>query len=402
MAVVTSGVDFLHGEERRRYQEAWLGQLIRAAYGRAPAMRERIGRADASLGDIRITRKDEVIDMQKSAPPFGGLLLEGADVARVFLSPGPLLDAQGPSPDHWRLAAPLRAVGFAPGMVVHSAASYNGTPLGWMFDGALREVGCTVIPAGPGSAELQVQTVRALGATGYVGTPSGLRLLYEKATELGPAGAIGFKRACVAGEMLPPSLRAELESFGPTVCQFYGTAECGCLGYECLERDGMHVPADVVLELLDPETRAPVATGGVGEVVVTVNEPTYALVRFATGDLAMTTDASCRCGRGGERIVRIVGRVGDAVKVRGMFVHPRQVGDVVARFPQVRRWQAVVTREGARDTLTLRVVADDLDDAARESLARALHEVIKVRADIERAQTLPEGAPLVRDERRWT
>jgi phenylacetate-CoA ligase len=402
MAVVTAGVDSLRGDERRRYQEAWLGRLIRAAYERAPAMRERIGRADAALADIRVTRKDEVIDMQKSSPPYGGLLFEGADVARVFLSPGPLLDPQGAGPDHWRLAGPLRAVGFKPGMVVLSAASYNGTPLAWMFDGALREIGCTVIPAGPGSAELQIQTVRALGATGYVGTPSGLRLLYEKATELGEAGAIGFGCACVAGEMLPPALRAELQSFGPTVCQFYGTAECGCLGYECLERDGMHVPADVVLELLDPETRAPVATGDAGEIVVTVNEPTYALIRFATGDVAITTDESCVCGRGGERIVRLVGRVGDAVKVRGMFVHPRQVGEVIARFPQVSRWQGIVTREGARDTLTLRIVAEELDDSARDALAHTLHEVIKVRPDVERTATLPDGGPLIRDERKWT
>jgi phenylacetate-CoA ligase len=385
--------------ERIEYRERWLRALVAHAYDHAPAMRERIPSRVAPLDAIRITRKDELIDLQRAAPPFGGFLgVPLADVARLFLSPGPLFDPQGLAPDYWRWAGALRAAGFEAGMVVHCAVSYHGTPLGWMFDGALRELGCTVIPAGTGNTELQVQMLRGLAASGYVGTPSALRILYEKAAELGADG-FTLRRAFVAGEMLPPSLRRELQDRGPTVCQGYGTADLGALGYECLERDGMHVPADAVVEIVDPRTGEALPTGTVGEVVATVNERTYPIVRFGTGDLALLTEDPCRCGRAGERIVRIVGRVGDAVKVRGMFVHPRQVDEVVARFPQVVRWQMVVTRDGARDVLTLRVVSAGELDRAR--LAQTVQDVIKVRPEVERADGLADDAPRMRDLRTW-
>jgi phenylacetate-CoA ligase len=398
MAVVIEG-ERLDLAGRRAYRERWLRALVAHAFDHAPAMRERIPSRDAPLEAIRVTRKDELIDLQRATPPFGGFLgVPMADVARVFLSPGPLFDPQGLAADYWRWAEPLRAAGFEAGMVVHCAVSYHGTPLGWMFDGALRELGCTVIPAGTGSTELQVQMLRGLGAAGYVGTPSALRIVYEKAAELGTPD-LALRRAFVAGEMLPPSLRRDLQAHGPTVCQGYGTADLGALGYECLEREGTHVPADAIVEIVDPRSGVAVPTGTVGEVVATVNERTYPIVRFGTGDLALLTDVPCRCGRMGERIVRIVGRVGDAVKVRGMFVHPRQVDDVMARFPQVARWQIVVTRDGARDVLTLRIVARDQLDTAQ--LAETVHEVIKVRPDLERVETLADDAPKMRDLRTW-
>jgi len=391
-------------EERRAYQERWAAELVAHAYDSAPAMRERIPAREAPLERVRITRKDELVALQRAAPPFGGFLAAPmTEVARVFLSPGPLFDPQGTSPDHWRWAPALRAAGFAPGMVVHCAVSYHGTPLGWMFDGALRALGCTVIPAGTGNTELQVQMVRGTRADGFVGTPSGLRILYEKAAELGldPRGALAIRRAFVAGEMLAPSLRPELESFGTTVCQGYGTADLGCLAYECLERDGMHVPADAIVDIVDPRTGEAMPRGEIGEVVATVNERTYPLVRFGTGDLSLFMTEPCRCGRTAPRLRRIVGRVGDAVKVRGMFVHPKQVEEVVGRQAEGARTQLVVTRTGVRDDLEILVWAPALTDDALPALAATLHEVIKVRPTVRRVDDLAPDAPKVRDLRRW-
>ncbi len=392
--------DFLPGEERRAYQEAWLRDLIAYAHANAPAMRERMPGADAALADVRITRKDELIDLQRAAPPFGGFLGVPPDqVARVFLSPGPLFDPQGTAPDHWRWAPALRAAGFAGGMTVHCAVSYHGTPLGWMFDGALRVLGCTVIPAGVGNTELQVQMIRGARATGFVGTPSGLRILHDKAREVGTQLAI--ERAFVAGEMLPPSLREELQALGATVCQGYGTADLGCLGYECLERAGMHVPADVLVEIIDPQSGAPLPPGETGEVVATVNERTYPILRFGTGDLSLFRDDPCACGRTAPRLVRIVGRVGDAAKVRGMFVHPRQVEEVVGRYAPGARAQLVITRTGAHDELEVLLHAPAFGASGLDEVANAVHEVIKVRPKLRLVDDLPVDAPKVRDLRTW-
>ncbi|MFN2521180.1 MAG: phenylacetate--CoA ligase family protein [Candidatus Limnocylindria bacterium] len=396
-----SDPDFLPEEERRAYQAAWLRELIAHAHAHAPAMRERMPGPDVFLEAVRITRKDELIDLQRAAPPFGGFLgVPPAEVARIFLSPGPLFDPQGTAPDHWRWAPALRAAGFTAAMTVHCAVSYHGTPLGWMFDGALRVLGCTVIPAGVGNTELQVQMVRGAHATGFVGTPSGLRILHDKAREL--AGApLTIDRAFVAGEMLPESLREELQALGTTVCQGYGTADLGCLGYECLERDGMHVPADAIVEIVDPQSGAPLPMGETGEVVATVNERTYPIVRFGTGDLALLRDDPCACGRTAPRLARIVGRVGDAAKVRGMFVHPRQVEEIVRRYAPEARAQLVITRSGAHDELEVLVHAPALAAARLEEVAAALHDVIKVRPTLRLVDDLPADAPKVRDLRTW-
>ncbi len=392
--------DFAKPEERRAYQERWAAALVAHAYDNAPALRACMPGRDAPLAAVRITRKDELIALQRADPPFGGFLgVPRERVARIFLSPGPLYDPQGLSPDHWRFAPALRAAGFEPGMTVHCAVSYHGTPLGWMFDGALQVIGCTVLPAGTGNTELQVQMILGTGATGFVGTPSGLRILHEKAAELG-VRELPVRRAFVAGEKLAPSLRADLEARGATVCQAYGTADLGCLAYECLERDGMHVPADAIVEIVDPRTGQPVPVGETGEVVATVNEPTYPLLRFGTGDLSALTEDPCACGRTAPRLLGIFGRVGDGVKVRGMFVYPRQVEEVLGRHVAGGRAQLVVTREGVHDTLEVLVSAPGLDDATLPALQSALHEVIKVRPVMRRAE-LAADAPKVLDLRTW-
>jgi len=289
-------------------------------------------------------------------------------------------------------------------MVVHCAVSYHGTPLGWMFDGALRELGCTVIPAGTGNTELQVQMLRGLAATGYVGTPSALRILYEKAAELG-ARDLALRRAFVAGEMLPSSLRRELQDLGPTVCQGYGTADLGALGYECLEREGMHVPTDAVVEIVDPRTGEALPSGAVGEVVATVNERTYPIIRFGTGDLTVITDEPCACGRTSARMLGWRGRADEVTKVRGMFIHPRQADEIVARVKGVTRYQVVVGREGHSDTLTLRVELGAGADAhaLAAALEAGMRDVMKLRGivAIVAAGTIAENAKKISDERKW-
>jgi phenylacetate-CoA ligase len=412
----------LSAAERVVYQGAWLLKLVAHAHEHAPAVRRILDGAGVAPGEITtlealervpITRKDELLELQRADPPFGGFLgVPPSELRRAFMSPGPLFDPQGPEPDYWRFAPALRAAGFEAGDVVLNACAYQMTPLGMMFDEAARHLGCTVLPSGVGNTELQVTMARGLGATAYCGTPSFLKIILNKAAELGldPRQDLRIRRAFVAAEMLPESLRREIEGLGLTVRQGYGTADLGCLGYECLGQPpatapaGMHVPAEAIVEIVDPATGRNVPIGQPGEVVATVNRTTYPLLRFGTGDLSALTDAPCSCGRTSPRLVRIMGRVGDAVKVRGMFVHPRQVGEVIARFPSVVRHQTLVTRTEHRDELVVRIQTGDSSVAdLPDRLAEALREVVQLRAEV---QVVPPGTisddakPLV-DQREW-
>jgi phenylacetate-CoA ligase len=402
--------------ERAAYQSQWLAELVAHAYANAPASRRILEAAGVRPQDVQslealeripITRKDELLDLQRADPPFGGFLgISIAELERAFMSPGPLFDPQGPEPDYWRFAPALHAAGFRRGDVVLNGSSYHMTPLGMIFDEAARHLGCVVLPSGVGNTELQVMLARGLGATAFCGTPSFLKIILDKAAEMGLNSRtdLTLRRAFVGGEMLPASLRAAIEELGTTVRQGYGTADLGCLAYECMELTGMHVAEDSIVEIVDPATGRGVPVGEPGEVVATVNRKTYPLLRFGTGDLSALTDAACGCGRTSLRLVRIMGRVGDAVKIRGMFVHPRQLGDVVARFDEVARYQAVVTRTEHRDQLVVRVEsAAEGSGAFAERLADALREVIHVRAEIQLVPpgTLPEDAKPLVDERRW-
>ncbi|MDQ3809151.1 MAG: phenylacetate--CoA ligase family protein, partial [Chloroflexota bacterium] len=238
--------EHLSADERHATQSAWLARLVEHAYANAPAVRTLLDEAGllptavrsvTDLGQVPIVRKDALIDLQRERPPFGGFLgMPVEQLARIFVSPGPLHDPQGPAPDYWRWAKPLRAAGFESGDVVLNACAYHLTPLGFMFDEAARAIGCRVIPSGTGNTELQIGAARALGATAYCGTPSFLRIILDKAVEVGlePTTHLSLRRAFVAGEMLPESLRASIQALGITVRQGYGTADLGCLGYECV------------------------------------------------------------------------------------------------------------------------------------------------------------------------
>ncbi len=387
-----------------------LPDLIAHLAAHAPAFARRLKDAGLSPADIRseadlsrlpVLRKDDLLDLQAQEPPFGGLLaVDIGALKRVFQSPGPIYEPEADRADYWRWASALEAAGFRAGDVVLNAFGYHLTPAGAMFEEGLRAVGCTVLPGGVGNQEQQVRAMHALGVNGYVGLPSYLKALLDKADQLGLP--LKVEKAFVTAEPLPPSLRAELQSRGvATVRQGYGTAECGNLGYECEAEDGWHIPDDVIVQICDLNSGQPVPPGEVGEVVVTVLHEEYALVRFGTGDLSALNTAPCPCGRPSPRLVGWLGRVGDAVKVRGMFLHPRQLRDLMARFPEVARWQAVITRTAHKDYLTLEVVAPDAPADLEERLAAAARDALKFRLQVRRVADLPADAKPIHDTRTW-
>ena len=389
----------------------WLGDLVAHAYAHAPATRSILddGRLEpddiTSLDDLQklpILRKDALLDLQREKPPFGGFLGIPEDkLVRVFMSPGPLFDPQGPESDYWHFGQALEAAGFADTDIVLNAAAYHFTPLGFMFDDAARAVGCRVIPTGVGNTELQVTAAKALQATAYCGTPSFLKIILEKAMEL--TTDLALERAFVGGEMLPESLRGSIQSLGVSVRQGYGTADLGCLGYECSELSGFHVPDAAIVEIVDPASGRPVPVGASGEVVATVNNKTYPLLRFGTGDLSVLDESACRCGRTSPRLLGILGRVGDAVKVRGMFVHPRQLDDVIRRFAEVQRYRATVDQVDGRDVFVISLEVVDESASLKDRLADVARDVLHVRPDIELVQagSIGDDEKKLQDRRTW-
>lgn len=352
------------------------------------------------LNRLPVIRKDDLATIQAENPPFGGFLsVSPGSLKRIFQSPGPIYEPEPDTPDYWRWENALRAAGFTAGDVVLNAFGYHLTPAGAMFEEGLRAVGCAVIPGGVGNQEQQIQAMAALGVTGYVGLPSYLNALLEKAAALGVN--LQVRKAFVTAEPLPPSLREALHAKGVhTVRQGYGTAECGNLGYECEAENGWHVPEGIILQVCDITSGQPLPPGVSGEIVVTLFHREYALVRFGTGDLSSLDDSPCTCGRTTPRLMGWQGRVGDAVKVRGMFLHPRQLQALMANFPEISRWQAVVTRQEHVDHLCIEIVTAERGDIETR-LQQAARAAIKFRIDVRRVEALPQGAPPIRDERTW-
>lgn len=387
-----------------------LGETVWQAFANSPVQRERLTAASIDpasvhriedLAALPVMRKEHLGPLQAAGRPFGGLLGEPvANLARIFVSAGDIYDPQGDVPDTWRFSTALAAVGFGRGDIVINCASYHLSPLGFIFDAAARACGCVVIPAGVGQQELQLKVMADLGVTGYLGLPSYLLSLLEKAER-----PLALRKAFVAAEPLPPSLRARIESFGVEVYQGYGTADLGLLSYECPEKQGMHLDAGVAVELCDPDGR-PVPVGEVGEVVVTLLDPTYPLLRFGTGDLSALMLEPCPCGRPATRIRGWLGRANDVVKVRGIFLYPRQVEEALARFPgQVAQWQAVVTRGPAyKDRLQILVEAPlGAPGPQPEAVAAAVKEKTRLTAEVDlvAAGTLAPGLKRLDDRRTW-
>jgi phenylacetate-CoA ligase len=404
---------------RAELQRELLRDTVRHAYEHAPAARRKLDAAGIRPQDVReladlrkipLTKKADLKHIQKGEPPFGGLAaLPPRAMRRIYVSPGPTFDPEGREATHWRWEKPFFAAGFREGDIVQNTFTYHFSPAGLMFDEALQRIGCTVVPAGVGNTELQAQVMRELSVTGYVGTPSFLMTILEKAKETGatPGNGLSLQVALVTGEMLPESLRAQArDEFGVQVRQCYGTADVGSMGYECYTAAGMHVPDEILLELVDPATGEPVPPGSIGEVVVTLPDRTYPLVRFATGDLSILTEAPCPCGRTSPRLLRLVGRVDQVTKVKGMFVHPEQVSQLEKKVAEIASAQFVVTREGHEDRMEMRVVlAGGLapSDALAARIVDAAREITRLRGEVRflAASDVEEKEKKIVDRRKW-
>jgi phenylacetate-CoA ligase len=407
------GLETQDEDERRSYLEGKLRATAVLLHREAPRVRRVLDSAGidpaqldlATLSRVPITRKDDLSRLQAEEPPLAGLLAGPVGrLQRLFSSPGPTSVPQGPASDYWRFGMAFAATGFRPGDVVLNTLSYHLTPGGFMLDSGLRSLGCVVIPAGVGQTDMQVRTVSALRATGYAGTPSFLRTLVLRARELN--APLHFEAAFATAEMLPESLRQELEGYGIRVLQGYATADLGVLAYECPQKNGMHLQPECVVEILDLETGEPAEPGQPGQVVGTTFDDSYPLLRFATGDIASLLPAGpCPCGRSAPRLKGLLGRVGDAIKVKGMFVRGSQIEEVMKQFP-VARFQAVVTREEHQDHLLYLVelaAGASADAAFLERIAESLRDVVKVRGEVEVAPagTIADGAKKIDDRRVW-
>lgn len=350
----------------------------------------------ADLPRLPVLRKSTLAEWQKAVPPFGGVPV--ARHTHVFQSPGPIYEPGGSTPDWWRFGRFLHACGIGPGDFVQNCFSYHLTPAGLMFESGARAVGATVVPAGIGQTELQVRAAHDIGTTAYAGTPDFLKVILEKADEMGVPLAI--TKAAVSGGALFPSLRQFYADRGIACLQCYATADLGHIAYETAPGMGMIVDEGVIVEIVRPGTGDPVDPGEVGEVVVTSLNPDYPLIRFATGDLSAFLDGPSPCGRTNVRIKGWMGRADQTTKIKGMFVRPEQVAAFVARHPEVARARVVADRAGEADTMTVRVECVE-GDAAR--YAETLRDVLKLRADVELCPpgALPRDGIVIEDRRTY-
>ena len=336
-----------------------------------------------ALAALPVIRKSELMALQSDSPPFGGLT-PGAveDYANVFASPGPIFEPAPRRADPFRMARALFAAGVRKGDLVYNTFSYHLTPAGAMLEGGARAIGCTVFPAGVGQTELQVGVMARLQPNVYVGTPSFLNILLDKAAAL-DEDVSSLARGLVSGEALPPSLRAAIGERGVSVFQCYATADVGLIAYESPALEGMILDEGAIVEIVRPGTGEPVAEGEVGEVVVTPFNPDYPLVRFATGDLSAMMPGASPCGRTNTRIRGWMGRADQTAKVRGMFVHPSQVAAVVRRHPEIMRARLIVTSAGNQDVMSLRCEAESTDPRLPDSVATTIRDVCKLRGEVE-------------------
>ena len=346
----------------------------------------------ADLAALPVLRKSELAARQAAKPPFGGMHV--GDVGHVFQSPGPIYEPGGLGHDWWRMGRFLHACGIGPSDTVQNCFGYHLTPAGMIFESGARAVGARVLPAGTGQTDLQVRAARDLGCTAYAGTPDYLKVILDRADELGET--LAFTRAAVGGGALFPSLRAEYQDRGIATLQCYATADLGNIAYESEAMEGMIVDEGVILEIVRPGTGTPVAAGEVGEVVVTTLNPDYPLIRFATGDLSALLEGRSPCGRTNRRIKGWMGRADQTAKVKGMFVRPEQVADLVARHPEIRAARVTVTREGEMDAMDVQVEADGGDEAA---WAASVAQVLKLRGRVSRVDALPNDGIVIDDRR---
>lgn len=406
-------------EKRWDYLNGKLRKFVRYAYDHSSAAKgkfdsthvrpEEIGTID-DLERLPVTTKSDLVEMQKSHPPFGGF--EGVpteNMRRIYVLPGLIYE-----PGEWeykdtRWAEALYACGFRSGDIAQNTFNYHMWSFAFMLDDSLKMLGCTTIPTGAGNTQMQVQIMHRLKVTGYVGTPSFLMSIAERAEGMGYdlqkdfSLAVGF----VGAEMLPESLRERVEgNFSMIIRQCYGTVDVGCLGYECIEKHGMHVPDDVIVEIVDPETGKRLPYGIAGEIVATNFNPTFPMIRYGTGDLSLISEDPCPCGRTSMKLVKILGRTDQATKVRGMFIHPWQTDELMAKYPEVDKYQVVVTRSGYVDEMTFRIelVDESIDKALLQGrLERDIQDTLNLSGKVECVGrgVIFDKHQKIKDERRW-
>ena len=405
--------------EREAALLAALPAQIAHAQQNAPAFAEFLRGINAAsitsrdaLATLPVVRKTELLEKQKASRAAGGSVFGGfsavaygQQMPRVFSSPGPIYEPEGARANYWRMARAIAAAGFKSGELIHNCFSYHFTPAGSMMETGAHALGCTVFPGGIGQTEQQVQAMAELQPAGYIGTPSFLKIIIEKAAEMGvPLPSV--KKALVSGEAFPPSLRDWLTAKGVDAYQCYATADVGLIAYETSARQGLVVDEGVLVEIVRPGTGDPVPEGEVGELVITSLNTDYPLIRFGTGDLSAILGGPCPTDRTNQRIKGWMGRADQTTKVRGMFVHPGQVAEVVKRFPEIMRARLVVEGEMANDRMTLHVEATTSDvalEAFKTRIAEVIRDVTKLRSEVQWAApgTLANDGKVIEDARSY-
>ncbi|MBV9583919.1 MAG: AMP-binding protein [Alphaproteobacteria bacterium] len=391
---------------------AQLPRIIAAAKEHAPAYRRMLAKVRPeditdrrALVDLPLTRKSDLVEMQRREPPFGGLSAAPiSGLARIFSSPGPIYEIEGRRPDFFRMARAMYAAGIRAGDLVHVAFSYHLTPAGAMVDSAAQALGCPVIPGGIGQTELQLRTIADLKPTAYVGTPSFLKILLDRAAEQN-SDIASLKKALVGAEAFPSALRAEFRACGINALQCYGTADLGLIAYESMGPEGEVCPGmvldeGIIVELVHPGTGDPVPPDEVGEVVVTTLTPEYPLIRFATGDLSAMLAGPSPCGRTNHRIKGWMGRADQTAKVRGMFVHPHQVAEIVRRHKSIIRARLEIERPASADQMVLLAEMGEPAESVA-AIAESAQAVTKLRTEVRRVPegSLPNDGKVIDDRR---
>lgn len=370
---------------------ALLGELpeqLAHAVSYAPAFQELYKGIDLTsivsleaLQGLPVLRKEELLQRQHDMRPFGGFVGQWRGrVGRVFASPGPIYEPEGRNPDYWRTARAFFAAGFRAGDLVHNSFSYHMTPGAWVAESGANALGCTIFPAGSGQVEQQIQVMLDLKPDAYCGTPSFLKILLNKMDELG-VEIPSLKKVMVSAEYFSPELRQALAVRGVGGFESYITADVGLIAYETTAHDGLVVDEKIIVEIVRPGTNETVPAGEVGEVVVTTFNRDYPLIRFGTGDLSAILPGTSSCGRTNIRIKGWMGRADQATKVKGVFVHPKQVADVVQRHPEIHKARLVVGSANGQDCMTLRCEGSG-DRALSTAVIASLREITKLRGEM--------------------
>jgi phenylacetate-CoA ligase len=410
--------EMMSKEKQEAYLKKRLSEILHYGYHHSKAICSKFDGVGLKPDDVRdlkdleklpVTKKADLVSAQKESPPLGGFgIIPQEGVRRIYISPGPVFEPGEWDDEDIRWAQALYACGIRKGDIVLNTFNYHLTPFAFMLDESIRKLGATVIPLGPGNISMQINLMRQLHVTAFMGTPSFLMAITEAAEgmHLDLKKDLSLQAAFVAAEMFPESLRHKLErKLEMLIRQAYGTVDVGCLGYECPEKSGLHIPEDVIVEIVDTETGRRLETGATGEIVATTFSKVFPMVRFATGDLSYLIESPCPCGRTSIRLGKILGRTDQVTKVWGIFIHPWQVDEVMAKFPMVANYQVVVTRKEYRDEMTIYIeLKEEVDQIGlRREIEGEVKEVLKVKGEVVFVLRggIPDRAKKIDDRRIW-